>query len=104
MYSDRLNYYDLAATIRDMFIKAIENHDNVGGPIMDEDIDLDEFSKYLEKGFLIEALDEFTNTSFGKGLLMGAYLEHALEKAKREEREALKEMGEEIDEDEEAEA
>lgn len=88
------NYYELATIIRDDFLVAISNPTALGGSVIEDDIDLESLAEYLKTGLLPEALEEFSASQFGRGILMGAYLEYTLQKSKTEEAEVLNDMDE----------
>lgn len=91
-YSDTFNYVDLAAIIRDQFFAAIEDHNTMGGPLTEDDVDIIALANFLEMEFQPDALAEFANTQFGRGILLGAYLERSQNEARTEETEALNAM------------
>lgn len=90
-YVDRFDYSEIAAIVRDSFLQAIEDGEAVGGLPSSDDIDLESFANYISQGFVPSAVDEFMKTQFGKGLILGAYLEHMMNAALLEEAEVLNE-------------
>lgn len=88
-YQERFDYSEIAAIVRDSFIQAIEDGSAVGGLPSSDDIDLENFAAYIAQGFIPSAVDEFMKTQFGKGLILGAYLEHLMNVALLEETEVL---------------
>jgi hypothetical protein len=90
-YESRFDYSEIAAIVRDSFIQSIEDGEAVGGLPSSDDIDLENFAHYISQGFVPSAVNEFMKTQFGKGLILGAYLEHMMNSALAEEQEALNE-------------
>jgi hypothetical protein len=88
-YIDRTNYVEIAYLLRDLLLK---NLDNTAIEASDADIDIADFADYLEHGFRSEALEEFLTNDFGKGMILGSYMEYKLNLAKRDEEQVLEEM------------
>lgn len=89
MYIDRANYTEIAYMLRDLLMSKLATT-----PInaSDADVDVEDLAKYLEEGILTESLQGFLEDDFGKGMVLGFYMEHKLNLAKREEEEMLKEL------------
>lgn len=79
--------------IAETFFKGIHNKEAFGGDLMDEDIEIDMFADFLDKGLTHDALTEFLRTDFGKGILLGTYFEYRSNRDKEEEAKALEEQG-----------
>lgn len=92
MYDSRLNYSDIAYIL----------YDKVAALFMDSeylqtsngDIDVEAFTRFLDEGFNTEALNELLASEFGKGMVMGAYLEHQMHQARMDEAAMLEELAE----------
>lgn len=93
-YVDRLNYTDIAYILRDLFLA---NFADTPMTANDEDIDIENLSQYLEFHLQTEGLEDLMSHDFGKGMILGMYLEHLSELARQDEIAALKEMDGEAD-------
>lgn len=88
-YVDRVNYVEVAYMLRDLLL---DNLTNTPINANEADVDIDDLAKYLEEGFQPDALQDFLENDFGKGMVIGSYMEFKLNIAKQEEEQALKEM------------
>lgn len=88
-YTDRANYTEIAYMLRDLLISNLSTT-----PISatDADLEIEDLARYLEEGFVSEALQEFLVNDFGKGMVLGSYMEYKMNLAKQEEQEALEEL------------
>lgn len=88
-YVDRLNYTDIAYILRDQFLFYFADTPLTAN---EEDLDIPDLATFLEYNLHTEGLEDFLTTDFGKGMILGMYLEHKMELAKQEEIAALKEL------------
>lgn len=88
-YIDKLNYTDIAFMLRDLFLHHFKDTPLTAN---DEDIDIDQLSTFLELSLINKGLEDFLTTDFGKGMILGMYLEEQMEQAIQDELEAYKEM------------
>jgi hypothetical protein len=117
-----MDFLEIAVHIRDAFIKYVTDEEAMGGPIDKDTINLvglsefliernqtdmptyattisqklantpQRFAEYLRNGLTPDALQEFVNTDFGKGVLLGSYIEYEATQAREDEKKALEEM------------
>jgi hypothetical protein len=91
-YVDRLNYTDVAYMLQDLFIKYFKGTQLTAS---DEDIDVNDLANFLEGELHSHGLDDLLSHDFGKGMVLGMYLEHKMELARKDEIAALQEMSDE---------
>jgi hypothetical protein len=93
-YMNIANYTESASIIRDHFFKNIHDLSAIGIEAHEKDVvlDLQQFADYLERGVTYEAFNEFMRTDFGKGILLGNFLEYMAQQQRDEEDKIIAEM------------
>lgn len=93
-YVNTANYLEAASIIRDRFFNNIHDLTAIGiePHEKDEVLDLQQFADYLDRGVTYEAFNEFMRTDFGKGILLGNFLEYMAQQQRDEEDKIIAEM------------